>query len=92
MCNQLGVGVALNNSTVFDELVAQFNVVLDDSIMYERHPPHAMGMGVALAWLAMGGPAGVANAGCAGHGFCLQPCFKIAQFTGCAAAFNFAVF
>ena len=63
----LGVGGGIKAVALFGQLVFQLLVVLDDAVVH-RHHVHvvaAVGVGVDLAGLAVGGPAGVADAAAA---------------------------
>jgi hypothetical protein len=46
------------------QLFPERAVVLDDSVLYNRHPPGSVELrvGVAFLWLALGGPTGVTDA------------------------------
>ena len=62
--DHLGVGVGEEHHTAGLQLLPQAAVVLDDAVLHHRQPAAAIevGVGVALLGLAVGGPAGVADA------------------------------
>jgi hypothetical protein len=62
--NHFGVRIRAEHHPCGLQLLAQAAVVLDDAVLNHRQSAAAieMGVGVALLWLAMGGPAGVADA------------------------------
>ena len=64
MRNHLGVGVGAKRDPGRRELVTEQPVIFDDAVLHHRHATRAIavGMGVVLLRLAMGGPAGVADA------------------------------
>ena len=67
--DHLGVGVALEDVTVVDELLLEVDPVLDDPVVHHDHVPGAveMGMGIAGVGGTVGGPPGVPDPGM-GHG------------------------
>ena len=64
MGDHLGVGVRAETHTVGVELLTQRPVVFDDAVLHDRHSTTAIavGVGVVLLRLAVGGPTGVADA------------------------------
>jgi hypothetical protein len=50
-----------------EKACAQLQVVLDDAVVDHRHPLEGVGVGVLVGGAAVGGPAGVADAGGARH-------------------------
>ena len=62
--NHLGVGVGTEHDAAGLKLLPEAAMVLDDAVLDHRQTAAAieMGMGVALLRLAMGGPAGMADA------------------------------
>ena len=60
----LGVGLGIELITFPQQLIFQLLIVLNDAVVYADHIAvvAAMGMGVVLGWLAVGRPAGVADA------------------------------
>ena len=67
MRDHFGVGLAGELDTVFGELLAQLAEILDDAVVHDRDVFGRVRMGVALGRLAVGGPAGVADADIAGQ-------------------------
>ena len=84
--HDLGVGLGLEHGAEFFELLAQVAKILDDAVVDHGDAIGGVRMGVVLGRLAVGGPAGVSDAGMAGERFCLQPRFEVFQFAFGAAA------
>src|SRR5690606_34537679 len=61
-------------------------VVLDDAVAHHRHVLADVGMGVALTWHAVGGPAGVGDAGGAAHRLGLEGALEFAHLADGAHA------
>ena len=70
MHDDLGIRLALKAVAPGDQLLAQTHIVLDDAVVHhgEAAVVAQMGMGVGIRGSAVGGPAGMADAGDAGHG------------------------
>ena len=66
MGDNLGVRFGGEDVPPGGELLAQLAEILDDAVMDHRDAVAGMGMGVVLGRLAVGRPAGVANADTAG--------------------------
>ena len=64
--DDLGIGVGAKLPPLRLQRGPQFPVVLDDAVVDHRDAAGGMGVGVGLAGLAMGGPAGVTDANRAG--------------------------
>ncbi len=62
MGDDLGVGLALEAMPFRLQLGPEFAEVLDDAVMDDGEPVGRVGMGVGGGWLAVGGPARVADA------------------------------
>ena len=60
--HRLGISVAGEDLASSFQLSPQCRKILDNAIMHRRHPGGGMGVGIALGWPAMGGPAGMAYA------------------------------
>src|SRR5581483_3628347 len=80
MGHHLGVGLAAELVAVLAELLAQLAEILDDAVVHDRDALGGMGMGVALARLAVRRPAGVADADGAGQRLLGEPVFERLQF------------
>ena len=80
MGNDLGVGVAGERGAVAHELFLQLTEVLDDAVMHHRHQLGHMRVGIGFDRLAVGRPAGMADAGVAHQRLALEPLLEIAQF------------
>ena len=89
--DQLGVGVRLHRATRGLELLPELAVVLDDAVVHDRHAARAMGMGVALRGLAVGGPARVSDAETSADRVVAQRAFEIRELPQGAADFDRAV-
>ena len=87
-----GVGVALEFRALLLQHRAQFAEILDDAVVDHRDVVGRMRMGVALGRLAVGGPAGVSNAGMAGERLGLQAGLEILEFAFGAAALEMVAF
>ncbi len=87
----LGVGVGLEAGACGFQLGAQLGEILDDAVMHDRDALGHVRMGVALARLAMGRPAGVADAGPALQRLLGEQAFQVAQLALGAAALDMAV-
>ena len=76
MGDHFGVGLAAEFRAVLAEPLAQFAEILDDAVMRDRDPVGGVRMRVALGRLAVGRPAGVADADIAGERLLRQPLFQ----------------
>ena len=76
MGDHLGVGLAGELGAVFDQPFAQLAKILDDAVMGDRDAVGGVRMGVALGRLAVGGPAGMADADIAGERLARQARFQ----------------
>ena len=68
--DDLGVGLALELEALGLQLLPQGGIVLDDAVVDDGElvvVAH-MGVSVCIGGFTMGGPAGVTDAGCTGHG------------------------
>ena len=76
-----GVGVGFEYMAFVDELFLQSHVVFDDAIVDddEMVVAVAVGMGISVRRLAMGSPAGVANADVTGERMAFQRFFQVCQ-------------
>ena len=92
MQHDLGVGLGLEHRAALLELLAQFAKILDDAVVDHGDALGGVRMGVVLGRLAVGGPAGVADAAMAGQRFALQPRFEIFQLAFGAAALEMLAF
>jgi hypothetical protein len=73
MGDHFGIGIGDKAIAGGDQFVLEFLVIFDDAVMHHRHRIVAeVGMGVALAGFAVGGPAGVGDAQRPAHRFLLQ--------------------
>src|ERR1041384_8656223 len=79
MGDDLGVGLARKRRAGLLELVAQLAEILDDAVVHHRDAVGGMRMGVALGRLAVGRPAGVADADGAVERRLAQPAFQVAK-------------
>jgi hypothetical protein len=90
--DDLGIGLGLEDGALFLQRLAQFAEILDDAVMDDGDAGRGVRMGVVLGRLAVGGPAGVADAGMARQRLGAQPNFKIFQFAFGAAALEMIAF
>ena len=79
MRHHLGVGVAGEAAAGGLQLRAELGEVLDDAVVHDGDPARGVGVGVALGRRAVGGPAGVADAGRARERMCGQLGLQIHQ-------------
>ena len=86
MGDHLGVGLGAEHGALLFELVAQLAEILDDAVVDDGEPVGRVRMGVVLGRLAVGRPAGVADADGAGERLAREPRFEIAQLALGAAA------
>jgi hypothetical protein len=87
------VSVSLENfAPLFFQHLPQLAEVLDDAVMNHGDVVGRMRVRVALGRLAMGGPAGVADAGMTGERFGFQSRFEIPEFAFGAAALDMVAF
>ena len=77
--DDLGVGLALELEALLFELFAQLAEVLDDAVVDDRHPVAGVRMRVGLVRLAVGCPAGMADAGGAGERVLLEPPLQVLE-------------
>ena len=71
MGNDFGIGIGHEKVSFLDQLFLELDIIFNDPIVDDRDAvvDAAMGMGVDIRRFAVGGPAGMADAGCAGQGF-----------------------
>ena len=86
----LGIGFRFRVKARRLDRRTQLAEVLDDAVMHHGHGARAVGVGVHRGRRAMGGPAGVADAGFAGEGIVDQKVRKVDQLAHRAAAVQFA--
>ena len=79
MNDHLGVGFAAELRTVLAERFTQLAEILDDAVVHDRDPLGRVRMRVELGWLAVGGPAGVTDAGRAGERLAGKPLLQILE-------------
>ncbi len=80
MQHDLGVGFGLEDRALFLKRFAQLAEILDDAVVNDGNTLGRVRMGVVFGRLAMGGPAGVADAGMARQRLGPEPRFEIFQF------------
>ena len=79
MQHDLGVGLRLEDRALLLEHLAQLAEILDDAVMDHGDAFGRVRMGVVLGRLAVGGPAGVADAGVTVERRIVQPLLEILQ-------------
>ena len=79
MSDHLSVSVAGEGGAVAHQLFFQLTEILDDAVMHHRHQLGHMRVGIGFDRLAMGGPAGMADAGVAHQRLALEAVFEITQ-------------
>ena len=79
MQHDLGVGLRLEDRALLLERFAQLAEILDDAVMDHGDAFGRVRMGVVLGRLAVGGPAGVADAGVTVERRIVQPLLEILQ-------------
>ena len=84
--DRLGVGVALEDMALGGELGLEFAEVLDDAVVHDRDLAVHVRVSVALGGAAVGGPAGVPDAGVAAERLLQETPFEVAQLALGAAA------
>ena len=84
--HDLGIGLGLEDRPLFLERLAQLAEILDDAVVNHGDVFGRVRMRVVLGRLAVGGPAGVADAGVALERFGIQPLFEVLQLALGAAA------
>ncbi len=67
MGDHLGIGLGVEAAAVGGQLLLELAVVLDDAVVDQRQPLGRVRVGIGLGRLAVGGPAGVADAGAPGQ-------------------------
>ena len=77
--DHFGVRVGREGSAFGLKLGLQLAKILDDAVMHDCHVVGHMRVGVCFAWLAMGGPARMADAGIACQRLGRQQGFQVAQ-------------
>src|SRR5258708_32351025 len=90
--DDLGIGLGLENRSFFLQGFAQFAKILDDAVVDHGDVVGRMRMRVALGRLAVGGPAGVADAGVAGERLGFQSRFQILELAFGAAPLKVGAF
>ena len=79
-CAITSVSVSVANlAPLLLQLVAQLAEILDDAVVHDRELLGGVRMGVVLGRLAVGRPAGVADADRAGERLAVQPRLEVAQ-------------
>ena len=73
----LGVGLGLELVAVARKKALPFEVVLYNAVVHQVQPLGAVGVGVDVRGLAVGGPAGVADAAMGGNGVLTQDFFDV---------------
>ncbi len=89
--HDLGIGFGFEAQAGGEELVAQLAEILDDAVVDHGDGAGAMGMGVGGGGSAMGGPAGVADAGLAGQRLVHQQVGEAGELAHGAAAVELSV-
>ena len=79
MSDHFGVGVAGEGGAVAHQLFLQLAEILDDAVMHHRHQLGHMRVGIGFDRLAVGRPAGMADAGVTQQRLTLEPFLEIAQ-------------
>ncbi len=92
MRHNLGIGFRFKNAAARLQLLAQFREIHDDAVVNDSKFIGRMGVRIVLAGLAMGRPAGMADADGAAERCLRQGNFKIFQFAFGAAARERAIF
>ena len=87
--DHFAVGLALEHPAARGHGVAQRLEILDDAVVDQSHLAGGVGMGVGGGRRAVGGPAGVGDAGGAGRCISLQFEHEVHQLARCAAADQF---
>jgi hypothetical protein len=85
--DDFGIGVGREFVTLGLELVFQFGKIFDNAIVNDRDAASAVGMGIADAGRAVGGPARVTDADLANQRLLVNDGFEIADLALGAAAF-----
>ncbi len=86
-----GVGLGVKADPVTGQFLAQFAVVLDDAVVDDRDFARLMGVGVGHRGRAMGGPAGMPDAGFARQRLMHQKIGQVDQFADRTATVQHAV-
>ena len=89
--DHLAVGVAGEHPALGLQFGLQLGEVLDDAVVHHRHTAGDVRVGVAFGRGAVGGPAGVADAGLGAQRLALQHRLQFAQLARRAAALQHAV-
>ena len=79
VCHDLGIGFGAEFDALALELFAQLAEILDDAVVHHRQPIGGMRMRVTLVGLAVGRPAGMADADGALERLAPELGFKLAQ-------------
>ncbi len=79
MHHDLGVGLGREHRALGLEFRAQFAEILDDAVMHHGDAFGGVRMGIVLGRPAMGGPAGVPDAGVAAERLGLEPGLEVLQ-------------
>ena len=77
--DHFGIGFAAELRAVLAELFAQLAEILDDAVVHDRDPLGRVRMRVDLGRLAVGGPAGVADADRAGERLAGEPLLQVLE-------------
>ena len=91
--DHLGVGFGLENVALFQQLMLERQVVLDDAVVnhHDLALAIAVGMGILLGGPPVRGPAGVANAEAAVHGVQADGILEVAELAFGAAYGKLAI-
>ncbi len=92
MQHDLGIGLGLEDRALLLQRLAQLAKILDDAVMHDGDALGRMRMRVVLGRPAVGGPAGVADAGVAHERLGAQARFQILQLALGAAALETVAF
>ena len=92
MQHDLGIGLGLEDRALFLQRFAQLAKILDDAVVNHGDAIGGVRMRVVFGRLAVGGPAGVPDAGVPGQRLGPQPRFEIFQFAFGAAALEMVAF
>jgi hypothetical protein len=91
MGGDFGVGLGFKRVAALAQFVAQVAEILDDAVMDDRDAAAGVRMGIGLGGGAMGGPAGMADAGTPAQRAFLQHFGQLVELPGRAAALDGAI-